>query len=111
MRVMPRLAVAQFDLDQAEVGGAAADVAHQHQPRVGQRAGQRVAVAQQPVVERRLRFFQQPQRGQAGLARGRQRQRARRFVERGGHRQHQLLLLQRVVRKARGSRPRAGSAR
>ena len=66
MRVEPRLAVAQLDLDQREVGGAAADVADQHEPRVGELRGQRVAMTEQPVVERRLRLFEQAQRGQAG---------------------------------------------
>ena len=58
----PRLAAAQLDAHQGEVGGAAADVAHQHQARVGQLRGQRAAVAEQPVVERRLRLLEQAQR-------------------------------------------------
>ena len=57
-------------------------------------------MAQQPVVQRRLRLFKQAHVGQASLARGGQRQRARAFVKRRGHGQHQLLLLQRASRKA-----------
>ena len=90
----------RLDAHQAQVGGAAADVADQHQPRVRQRLGERVAVAEQPVVERSLRLFEQAQRRQAGVARGLERQRARRVVERGRHRQHQLLVFEQGLRKA-----------
>ncbi len=60
-----RLAVPQLDAHQAQVGGAAADVADQHQPRAGQVLAQRLAVAEQPVVQRRLRLLEQAQRAAA----------------------------------------------
>jgi hypothetical protein len=94
-------AVLQFHLDQAEVGGAAADVGHQHQARAGQFGGEGVAMAVQPVVQRRLRLFQQPQPPQAGQARGLQRECARAFVEGGGNGEHQVLLRQGTIGMAR----------
>ena len=90
-----------LDRNQRQVRGAAADVAHQHLLRAVQLRGQLLALAKQPVVEGGLRFFQQAQRGQAGIARGLQRQGARAFVERGWHRQHDVLLRQRRIGKAR----------
>ena len=97
----PGLAVDQFHLDQAEVGGAAAHIADQHQPGLRQFLGELAAMAQQPVVKHRLRLFQQAQPGQAGLARGGQGQGAGAFIKGGRHRQHQLLLRQRMLWKAR----------
>ena len=73
------------DLHQAEIRGAAADVAHQQQPRIGQVLRQGGALAIQPVVEGSLRFLQQAQRGQARHARRLQRQRARAFVKGSGN--------------------------
>ena len=46
-----------FHLNQRQVGGAAAHIAHQQPLGVGQFGGQLVAVAEQPVVERCLGFF------------------------------------------------------
>ena len=87
--------VAERHVDEREVGRAAADVADQHAPRAGERVAQRRAVAVQPVVERGLRFFEQPQRGQPREARGFDRQRARAVVERRGHGEDHVLLGQR----------------
>ena len=52
-----------LDLDQREVGGAAADVAHQHQARSGKLIRKTVAMAEQPVVEGGLRLLEQAQAG------------------------------------------------
>ena len=92
----PRLG--RLDVDQREVAGAAAHVADQHPAHAVQRLGQAIAVAPDPVAEGRLRLLQQQRLGQAGLARGLQRQRTRRLVEGGRQRQHQALALQRRVR-------------
>jgi hypothetical protein len=56
-------------------------------------------MAEQPVVERRLRFLEQAQLGQAGLPCGFQRQRARAFVEGRGNGQDHLLLFERCLRE------------
>ena len=95
-----RLAIFRFDLDQAEVGGAAADVGHQHQARLAQVFAQVRAMPVQPVVQRGLRFFQQANIRQAGLFRRLQRQRTRAFVERGGNREHDLLAFEQLFGKA-----------
>ncbi len=55
-----RLTVAHAHFDQREVGGAAADVADQHELCVSQLGCKAFAMMKQPVVERGLRFFQQP---------------------------------------------------
>ena len=89
-----------LDFDQREVGGAAAHVADQHETRVRKLAREPFAMMKQPVVERRLRLFEQPQRGQAGHARRFHGQRARAFVERRRHREHHVLLFERRVGKA-----------
>ena len=90
-----RLAPLPRHVDQAQVGGATAHVAHQHPLRLGQRCFQRAAVAPEPVIKHRLGLFQQTQLGQPGQARRAQRQRAGGFVKRGGHGQDQVLLVQR----------------
>ena len=71
MRVSARSALAQLDVDQREVGGAAADVDHQHEPHVRERrSAERVAVAVEPVVERGLRLLEQAHARQARALRG-----------------------------------------
>ena len=95
-----RLAVAaRRDIDEREVGRAAADVADQHAARSGKRLAQRVTLPVQPVVERGLRLFQQPQRGQLRTPRGFDRQCARAVVERRGHRQDHVLFRKRRIGK------------
>jgi hypothetical protein len=94
-----RLAVAQRDLDQRQVGGAAADVADEQQARLCEFVGEPLLMPEEPVVEGRLRFLEQAQVRQPGLPRCRQRQGAGAFVEGGGNGQDQLLPLQRRLRK------------
>ncbi|GAB1461918.1 hypothetical protein MASR2M50_36930 [Thauera sp.] len=84
-----------LDLDQGEVGGAAADVAHQQQAGLRERGGELFAVAEQPVVEGGLRLLQQAQARQAGEAGGLQGERACALVEGGGHREHDVLVFER----------------
>ncbi len=84
-----------LDLDQGEVGGAAADVAHQQQAGLRQLGGELFAVAEKPVVEGGLRLLQQAQARQAGEAGRLQGERARAFVEGGGHREHDVLVFER----------------
>jgi hypothetical protein len=66
-----------------------------------------VAMAEQPVVEGRLRLFEQAQAGQAGQARGLHGECARAFVEGGRHGEHDVLRFQRRVGKDARSRLRA----
>ena len=87
--------VRRADVDQREVGRPAAHVAHQHAPHAVQRRGQRVAVAEEPVLEGGLRLLHQRQRRQPGQPRGLQRQCARRLVEGRGHGEHDGLLVER----------------
>jgi len=91
----------EVDIDQAEVGSAAAHVHHQDAARVCQLRVQVVAVAVQKIIKSGLRFFHQPERGQAGQLRRCQREGAGAFVERGGNGQHQFLAFQRGAGKAR----------
>ncbi len=84
-----------LDLDQGEVGGAAADVAHQQQAGLRELGGELFAVAEQPVVEGGLRLLQQAQARQAGEAGRLQGERARALVEGGGHREHEVLVFER----------------
>ncbi|PMQ15051.1 hypothetical protein JaAD80_17685 [Janthinobacterium sp. AD80] len=92
--------VIESHVDQAEIGGAAAHVAHQDAARSGQVRAQGGAPALQVVIKSRLRFFDQPQAGQAGHARRLQGECARTLVERGGNGQHQFLRFQGRVGKA-----------
>ena len=57
-----------------------------------------MAMMRGEVIERGLRLFDQRELFEAGLARGIHRQRARHFVERGGHGDHHFLLGHRRVR-------------
>ena len=94
---------AMFDLhaDQAEVGGAAADVGHQDQPALRQVLRQRGTMPVQPVMQRCLRFLDQVQPRQSGQPCRFQRQRPGAFVERGGNGEDQILPLQRCAGKTR----------
>ena len=91
----------KFHVDQAQVGGAAAHVADQHAARLRQFRVQPVVVAQQPVVERRLGFFQQAQLRQPGLPGCAERQGAGTFVKGRRHGEPELLMLQWTTWKAR----------
>jgi hypothetical protein len=103
MRVKLRCghAVLQLDLDQAEVGGAAADVGHQHQARAASssarvsrwRCSQSYSAACGSSSRRRL--------GRPARRAGFQRERARAFVEGSGDGQDQVLVFQRTLGKAR----------
>ncbi len=95
-----RLAVTQCDLDQRQVGRPAADIADQQQARLCELVGELPLMAEEPVVEGRLRLLEQPQVRQPGLPRCRQCQCARAFVERCGDGQDQLLPLERRLREA-----------
>ena len=79
-------------LNEREIRRAAAHVHHQHQPHVLQHVGQIVAMMRGEVIEGGLRLFDERKLFEAGLARGIHRQRARDFVERGGHGDHHFLL-------------------
>ncbi|MDR8998881.1 hypothetical protein FEP67_05030 [Burkholderia multivorans] len=93
--------VAGRDVDERQIGRAAADVADQHASRRGERVAQRRTLAVQPVVERGLRLLEQPQRGQPRASRGLDGQRARAVVERSGDGQDDMLLRERRVGKVR----------
>ena len=95
-----RLTVLHFHLDQGEIGGAAADIAHQDQPRLFQLCRKRIPMPEQPVVESSLRLLQQPQLRQSGLMCRLNGERACAFVKRCGDGQYHILLLQRTLRKA-----------
>ncbi len=95
-----RLPILHLHLDEGEVGGAAAHVADQHEARVRQFGAKRAAMPEQPVIESRLRLFQQPQLRQLRHACRFERQGAGAVVERGGHGEHHVLLFERGVWKA-----------
>ncbi len=95
-----RLAVLERHLDQRQVRRAAADIANKQQPRTREFLGEALLVAEKPVIEGRLRLFEQAQMRQAGLSCGFERQRARTFVERRGNRQDHLLLFEWRFREA-----------
>ena len=98
------------DLEQAEIGGAAADVAHQHAgaaaagtlQQVEQAAG--VAPPPEPVVKGRLRLLDQPHRRITGEGRRLQGELLRRLVEGGGDGDHHLLGVEHRLRPAGGHR-------
>ena len=83
--------------DQAEVGGAAADVADQHDVADVHFLAPGVAVRIDPGVERRLRLFQDGDLWQAGIASGLQRQVAGDGVEGCRHGEQDVLLFERRV--------------
>ena len=80
--------------DQTEVGRAAADVADQDQLAGTHLALPAVLVRDDPAIKRRLRLFEQRDRGQIGLLGGLECQLPSRLVERGRHGQYNLLLFQ-----------------
>ena len=82
------------DRDQAEVGRPAADVADQDQLAGANLALPAVLVRDDPAVKRRLRFLEQRDRGELRPLGGLDRQLAGRLVERGRHRQHDLLVFE-----------------
>ena len=90
-----------LDLDQRQVGGAAAHVAHQHQPGAVEFGSETVAIAIQPVLKGGLRLFDQAQPGQAGEAGRFEGERPGAFVERGRNREDDFLSGERAVGKAR----------
>ena len=81
--------------DQAEVGGAAADVAHERDVADPHELAPVLGVGLEPVVERRLRLLEQRHVRQPGLPRGLHGELARHGVEARRDRQHHLLVLQR----------------
>jgi hypothetical protein len=78
--------------DQAEVGGAATDVAHQDDVARRHRIAPLPAGSRGPGVEGGLRFLQQRDVAQSGGLRRFGRQASRHLVERGGHRHHDLAV-------------------
>ena len=92
------VAVVLADENQAEVGGAAADVAHQHEVADAKLPPPRVAGAVDPGVARGLRLFEQRDVLQPGRFRGAQRQLARVLVERRRHGEEHLLPVERQRR-------------
>ncbi len=85
----------QRDIDEREVGGAAAHIDHEQAARVGEWIGQIGAVREDPVVERGLRLFDEVDGAEAGECGGLEGELARAFVERGGHGEHGGLLRER----------------
>ena len=99
------------DRDEAEVGGAAAHVAHQHQVAHLHALAPGVALRGEPRVERRLGLFEEAHARQAGLRRRPQRQLPGLLVERGGHGHEHLLVGERRVVAAARVLPRARQVR
>ena len=103
------VAVALADRDQREVGGAAADVAHQHDVADAQLPAPAVARAVDPRVEGGLRLLEQRDVREAGGVRRLQRQLARHRVERRRHGEEDVLAFERERRvggrEARVPRP------
>ena len=85
------VAVVLADGDQAEVGRAAADVAHEHQVADAKLPAPALARAVDPRVEGGLRLLEQRDVREAGVGRGAKRQLARLRVERAGHGEEHLL--------------------
>ena len=89
-----QIAVAFDHRDQRKIAGAAADIDHQDDvARFGLLAPAACA-GLYPVVQRRLRFFEQGQRLEAGRPGGFGRQFARRRIERGGNGDRHILLVE-----------------
>ena len=85
------------NLDQREVGRAAADVAHEHDVAGLQILAPRLAARREVRVERGLRLLEQRDLVEAGLARRDDRQLARDRIEARGHGDEHLLLVGRLV--------------
>ena len=84
----------RIDAHEREIGGAAADVDDDGELH-SRGAGGHVFLSAEPVVERGLRLFEQVHARNAGELAGRERERARAFVERCGDREDDLLLIER----------------
>ena len=103
--------------NQAEIGGAAADVAHQrHALAVGRKRLERPRAGSGsgcPRIKGGDRFFDQREVLELRLARGFDRQLARLFVERGGNGQDNALALESPLRLVTGQRriPRIAQVR
>ena len=78
--------------DEAEIRGAAADVAHENQVADLDAAAPVITLAFKPRVKGRQRLFQQRDVRIAGLFGGAPGQLARFFVERSGHSEQHILL-------------------
>jgi hypothetical protein len=92
-----RAALAPLHANEGEVRGAPAAVHHHHQLHLAECRVERAAVLAQEAVERGQRLLHQAHLRQSGQLRGGERERARGLVERRGHRQHHLLVGQRVA--------------
>ena len=101
------VAVVLADEDQAEVGRAAADVAHEQQVADAELPPPALARAVDPRVAGGLRLLEQRHAREAGVGRGPQRQLARLFVERCGHGDEHVLAVERERRLVpqRSARP------
>ena len=89
-----QLFVLDAGANEAEVGGAAADVDDEDEGVPGEALRQLPAVRRDPRVERGERLFEQRQPLEASRLRGFDRQLAGFFVERRRHGQHDLLLFE-----------------
>ena len=90
----PQLAALLGHGDQAEVGRAAADVAHEHEIADAHAAPPAIALLRDPRVERGLRLLEQRHVPEAGLLGGAHRQDPRLLVERRRHRQQHVLVFE-----------------
>ena len=106
-----QVAIALVHRNQAEVGGAAAHVAHQHEVAHLHALAPGVALRGEPRVERRLGLFEEAHARQAGLRRCPERQRPGLLVERGGHGHEHLVVGERRVVAAVRVLPRASQVR
>ena len=89
------LAVLLDRLDQAEVGGAAADVDDETEIAGPDASRILMRMAREPAIKCRLRFFEEGEVDEAGLASGIDGERAGHVVERRGDGEDDLLLLHR----------------
>ena len=90
--------LAPLAANEGQIGGAPAHVDDQREARVADGAGRvhgRGALAREPVVERSLRFLDQPELAEPGQPCGLQRQRARALVERRRDGEHHVLRVER----------------
>ena len=92
------VAVVLADEDQAEIGRAAADVAHEQQVADAELPPPALARAVDPRIAGGLRLLEQRHAREAGLGRGAKRQLARLFVERCRHGDQHVLPVERQCR-------------
>ena len=95
------LAVLLVRLDQAEVGGAAADVDDETEIAGPDASGVLNGMRREPAIKCRLRLLEKGEVGEAGLASGVDGERAGHVVERRGYGEDDLLLLHRRCGMAR----------